>query len=139
MIARSSLASPKLHTRYDFAPWTTALQVWLLLGSAALICLPELRGTDPWFGWLPFWLIVAPAIDLAVLRRRWLLDRGRYCLARVLQWRRSLRPQARPLRRRSPRVRHARPAMLPATASLQSVMPRRLRSMRRRNSPMMRR
>jgi hypothetical protein len=111
----------------------------MFLGSAALICAPELRGTDPWFGWLPFWLIVAPAIDLAVLRRRWLLELARECIGRALEWRRTLRPQATPLRRRSLRARHARAPMLPATAAVQSVMPRRLRSMRRRNSPMMRR
>ncbi|HET7065224.1 MAG TPA: hypothetical protein VFI49_13205 [Rudaea sp.] len=49
-------------------PWVIALSCWLVAGVAALICVPELRGSDPLFGWLPFWLIVAPAIDLAVLR-----------------------------------------------------------------------
>jgi hypothetical protein len=117
------------------------MKLWLILGSAALICSPQLRGTDPWFGWLPFWLIVAPAIDLAVLRRRWLFERAQGFIERALEWRRTLRPQALPLRRRSVRgLRRRSPSpMLPATAAAQSVMPRRLRSMRRKNSPMMRR
>ncbi len=121
------------------AAWQSALAAWLGLGGFALLCVPALRGVDPWFGWLPFWLVVAPALDLAFLRRRWIAER---LLAGVGRWqrRRSMRRrQARPLHRRDSRSawRHSRNAATGAPS--QSVMPRRLRSMRRRNSPMMRR
>jgi hypothetical protein len=88
----------------DMTPWIIALSCWLILGCAALLCVPELRGSDPLFGWLPFWLVIAPAIDLAVLRRRSLIARTHDLIARVSRRRRSAR-QARPLRRRSRTVR----------------------------------
>jgi len=92
----------------DMAPWVIALSCWLVTGVAALLCVPELRGSDPLVGWLPFWLIVAPAIDLAVLRRRSLIARTRELLARVSRRRRPVR-QARPLRRHARTTRHAQP------------------------------
>lgn len=124
----------------QFAPWQAALGVWLALGAAALLFVPDLRGTDPWFGWLPFWLVVAPAIDLAVLRRRQGLAWLRAGVCALREHRHAHRRQASPLRAR--RARSALGAWTSPAASrppLQSVMPRRLRSMRRRNSPMMRR
>jgi len=90
------------------APWVIALSCWLVTGVAALICVPELRGSDPLVGWLPFWLIVAPAIDLAVLRRRSLIARTRELIARVSRRRRPVR-QARPSRRHARTTRHAQP------------------------------
>jgi hypothetical protein len=92
----------------DMAPWITALSCWLVAGCAALICVPALRGSDPLFGWLPFWLVVAPMIDLAVLRRRSLIARVQDLLARVRRQRRPAR-QAKPLRRRSRMARRAQP------------------------------
>ena len=83
----------------DKTPWIAALKVWLAVGSAVLICFPAARTIDPWFGWLPFWLVVAPTIDLLVLRRRWLaIDAARW-LARLRQRRRRSRRQAAPLHR----------------------------------------
>jgi len=92
----------------DMQPWVFALTCWLIAGLAAMLCVPELRGSSPLFGWLPFWLVVAPAIDLAVLRRRNLIKRTQELLARVGRRRRSAR-QARPSRRRSRTARHAQP------------------------------
>jgi len=92
----------------DMAPWVIALSCWLVTGVAALICVPELRGSDPLVGWLPFWLIVAPAIDLAVLRRHSLIARTRELIARVSRRRRPVR-QARPSRRHARTTRHAQP------------------------------
>jgi hypothetical protein len=106
--------------RYDdMAPWIAALSSWLVVGCAALICVPALRGSDPLFGWLPFWLVVAPAIDLAVLRRHRLMACAQDLLARVSRRRRLVR-QARPVRRRSRTARHAQPLarkMRPRTAA----------------------
>lgn len=43
------------------------LSVWLILGTLAVICLPPLR-VGIASGWtLPFWLIAAPAINLAAM------------------------------------------------------------------------
>jgi hypothetical protein len=92
----------------DMSPWVVALSCWLVTGVAALVCVPELRGSDPLFGWLPFWLIVAPAIDLAVLRHRSLIARTRQLLVRVGR-RRGPVCQAKPLRRRPRTTRRAQP------------------------------
>jgi len=131
-IPRSAVATD------DMAPWIVALSCWLIVGCAALLCVPSSRGSDPLFGWLPFWLIVAPALDIVVLRRRWLVVTARAWLLHFRAGRNSLRRQARTWRGRSG-TRRVPQAAIAATASNQSVMPRRLRSMRRRNSPMMRR
>ena len=103
----TSVVTPQT-AHVDMAPWVIALSCWLVTGVAALICVPELRGSDPLVGWLPFWLIVAPAIDLAVLRRRSLIARTRELLARVSRRRRPLR-QARPSRRHARTKRQAQP------------------------------
>ena len=92
----------------DMSPWVVALSCWLITGVAAVICVPELRGSNPLFGWLPFWLIVAPAIDLAVLRHRSLIARTRQLLARIGR-RRAPVCQARSLRRRPRTTRRAQP------------------------------
>ena len=90
----------------DMQPWILALTCWLIAGLAALLCVPELRGSSPLFGWLPFWLIVAPAIDLAFLRRRSLTARiGELMVSR----RRRTTRQAKPSRPRSRNARHAQP------------------------------
>lgn len=105
-------------------PRTNAIEnlLWIWIAAGAVVCglFPPLRGHDPLLGWLPFWLIVAPAIDLVLLRRHSLLAVARTCLVRRARYRRPAR-QARRLRRD------------------QFLMPRRFFSMRRRNSDMMRR
>jgi hypothetical protein len=116
--------------------WIVALQAWLLIGIAAVVCFPALRSIDPTFGWLPFWLVATPAIDLAFLCRRQI---GAWLRSRMVRYRtrRVPRRQARSWHRRSER-RLAQPTARAAVLANQSVMPRRLRSIRRRNSPMMR-
>lgn len=44
-----------------------ALWVWLLTGGM-LILLGPMRGQSLWFGWLPFWATVWPAMSLILLR-----------------------------------------------------------------------
>jgi hypothetical protein len=94
----------------DMAPWSIALWCWFIVGCAALLCIPALRAYDPLVGWLPYWLVIAPAIDLAVLRRRSLIALAHDLLARVNRRRRTAR-QAKPLRRRARTIR--RPAASP--------------------------
>jgi hypothetical protein len=95
------------------------LWLWLAAGVLACLAFPPLRTHDALLGWLPFWLVVAPLIDLMLLRRRGLAALARALLVRRTRPRRTR--QARRLRRD------------------QSLMPRRFFSMRRRNSDMMRR
>jgi hypothetical protein len=85
--------------------WSAALWIWFALGAIALLLVPPLRGVDAWFGWLPFWLVVAPAIDLVVLRRQRLRERARSLLAQLARRRSAARRQARPLRGRTAHVR----------------------------------
>ena len=84
----------------DYSGAATALWLWLALGIAGMLLFPGLRGSDPRFGWLPFWFIVAPLIDLAILRRRWLATTSRAFLVHARRRRRPARRQARLLRRR---------------------------------------
>ncbi len=88
----------------DVAPWSMVMSCWFIVGCAAMVCIPALRGYDPMVGWLPFWLVIAPAIDLAVLHRRSLIAVAHDLLARVDRRRRTAR-QAKPLRRRSRTIR----------------------------------
>jgi hypothetical protein len=96
----------------DMAPWSMALSCWFIVGGAAMVCIPALRGYDPLVGWLPFWLVTAPAIDLAVLHRRGLIAVAHDLLARANRRRRTAR-QAKPLRRRSRTIRRTVAAPLP--------------------------
>ena len=96
------------------------LWVWLAAGTLACLVYPPLRVHDALLGWLPFWLIAAPLIDLGWLHRNRMLAVVRTLLVRRMHRRRPVR-QARRLR------------------CDQSLMPRRFFSMRRRNSDMMRR
>jgi hypothetical protein len=115
-------------------PWDAVLQCWLGAGLLAVVAFPTLRGVDPTIGWLPFWLVLAPALDLAVLRRGRIASAFRAALSRLARLRRSSRRQARPLH--ASRITRG---VSVAVARTQSLMPSRFLSMRRRNSPMMRR
>lgn len=42
---------------------------WLGLGATASLLAPALRGYNVYVGWLPFWLLAAPAILLALTHR----------------------------------------------------------------------
>jgi hypothetical protein len=91
-------SNSKLHS--DYSSSAMALWIWLALGVAAELLFPSLRSSDPRFGWLPFWFIVAPLIDLAILRRCWLAQTSRALFVRMRRLRRSARPQARRWSRR---------------------------------------
>lgn len=83
----------------DYSGAAMALWIWLALGVAVMLLFPGLRGSDPRFGWLPFWLVVAPLIDLAILRRCWLATTSRAFLVHARRRRRPAR-QARRLQHR---------------------------------------
>jgi hypothetical protein len=54
----------------EVPPW---LVTWAVLGALLVLLLPSARGGDFGGATLPFWLAVAPWLDIAWLtRRRWL-------------------------------------------------------------------
>jgi hypothetical protein len=85
------------------------LIAWAALGLIAWLCIPAARSNSALGATVPFWLVVAPLLDLMWLKRGSLWAAAR-------DWMRALRES-----RNQPR------------------WPSRLRSMRRRNSSMMRR
>ena len=54
--------SPPIRTSTARPPAPAMVMAWLLLaaGISLLVALPELRGYHPQFGWIPFWLALAP-------------------------------------------------------------------------------
>ena len=90
-----------------------ALWAWFACGVLAFACMPALRARDPFWGWLPFWLLVAPLLDLVLLHRCRLAATSRALLVRVRRRRRPARQQATRLRTR----RIARRAQRLATVS----------------------
>jgi hypothetical protein len=95
------------------SPLRAALWLWFAGGMLALLAVPSLRGFNASIGWLPFWLVVAPLIDLALVRRAWLAATSRALLVRARRRRRCAPRQARRLQRRWMR----RPAPRPYAAS----------------------
>ena len=80
---------------YDVMLWA-----WFAAGALAFACVPALRTRDPFWGWLPFWLLVAPLLDLLLLHRCRLAATSRALLVRVRRRRRPARQQATRLRTR---------------------------------------
>ena len=89
-----------------------AVLAWLLCGSALLMLFPPLRESSPLLGWLPFWLIVAPLLDLALLHRKRLMAVSRAFLVRARHRRRPVRQARRPMRHRRARLRPLLAALL---------------------------
>ena len=93
----------------DVLLWT-----WFALGAFAFACIPALRARDPFWGWLPYWLLVAPLIDLALLHRVRLASTSRALFVRARRHRRRSVQQARRLHvrrvlRRTPRLATVNP------------------------------
>ncbi|HET6604453.1 MAG TPA: hypothetical protein VFG21_09610 [Xanthomonadaceae bacterium] len=73
-------------SRHPLAP---LLRHWLLLGATAVLLLPAARGDSLLLGWLPFWLVLAPAAMLAVAERSRLAAALRILLVRPQRRRRA--------------------------------------------------
>lgn len=73
----------------------TGLWVWFACGCVVLLLVPGLRGRDPTFGWLAYWCVLAPLIDLLVLHRSSWLTVTRTILVRARGRRRRSIRQAR--------------------------------------------
>jgi len=97
----------------EFSATELALWCWLVFGAVTLALIPQARGMQPLLGWLPFWLVIAPLLDLAFVHRHRLLSTSRAALNRVFlvrarrRWRPSVTANRRRPARRSGGVRHA--------------------------------
>ncbi len=80
-------------------------RAWGLAGAALVLTVPAARGHHAWIGWLPFWLLVAPALILLQLDALMGFERARRWRRRWDIARRRTRVQAR---RRAPRERAGR-------------------------------
>ncbi|MEO8958515.1 MAG: hypothetical protein ABI304_06195 [Rudaea sp.] len=80
----------------------TLLWAWFAAGAILLVLFPPLRQQHPLWGWLPFWCVVAPLIDLAFVQRAGLQAAGKALRVRVSR-RRHARRQAVDLRGRRSR------------------------------------
>jgi hypothetical protein len=104
------------HTAHHIAHDDTlrhVLLAWASCGAASMLLFPVLRGSSPLLGWLPFWLIVAPLLDLAFVYRKRLMAMPRAFLVRARRRRRPA-PQARR------QMRHRRARLQPLLAALLS-------------------
>ena len=88
------------------------LRLWFGAGLALLLLFPALRGRDTLLGWLPFWLVVAPLLDLMILDRGRLMSRPRALLVRARQRRRPRRQARRRMPHRRARLRPLLAALL---------------------------
>jgi len=103
---------------------TLALWIWFAVGAIAFACFPEVRGRNAFWGWLPFWFVVAPLLDLAVLHRGRLLVSSRAFLARRARHRRPVRQQAQRLtHRRTIRSARSGTRSLSASHSVDALVP----------------
>jgi hypothetical protein len=83
------------------APLDRALRVWLVAGVFALL-LPGALQFNHYIGWLPYWLVAAPAISLALLHRHRLAAASSALL--LVRGRRRRKPSAQRLRGRRARA-----------------------------------
>lgn len=91
-----------------FSGTELALWCWLVFGAVTMALIPQARGMQSLVGWMPFWLVVAPLLDLAFVHRHRLLSTSRAVLVRA---RRRRRPSVQASRSRATRclrgLRHA--------------------------------
>jgi hypothetical protein len=74
-IPARTLPRPAPASGYARAAWIqVVLFLWLLIGIGAVIAVPAARSNDAFGATLPFWLIGAPLLDLAWLKRGHLID-----------------------------------------------------------------
>jgi hypothetical protein len=80
-----------------------ALWSWLVFGAVVIALIPQARGMQSMIGWLPFWLVVAPLLDLVFVHRERLLSTARaFFRQETIRVRHRRRPaqQAKPIRHR---------------------------------------
>ena len=90
------------------------VQLWLATGTLAMLWFPSLRGGDPWFGWLPFWLVFVPLFDLIVLRWHGVVGASQAALARARRQRATVRRSRWAHQAQRQRARHPSPREMAA-------------------------
>ncbi|MCI1711030.1 MAG: hypothetical protein LKM32_01715 [Chiayiivirga sp.] len=56
----------RVYLSFDPAP---VLCAWIALGTLILLLFPATQGHHPTLGWIPYWLVLAPGLSLALSRR----------------------------------------------------------------------
>jgi hypothetical protein len=70
-----------------------------------VLCMPSLRGTNAWLGWLPLWFVGMPAVEWLLLRWRGVASRSHGV---IRQWRQRTQFRRHPTRSRRVRKPVAR-------------------------------
>ena len=91
----------------DFSATELALWCWLVFGVVVMALIPQARGTQALVGWLPFWLVIAPLLDLAFVHRQRLLSASRALVSARRRRRASIQTNRTRRTRRSIPIRHA--------------------------------
>jgi hypothetical protein len=69
--------------------------LWLTFGATLTVLSPDVRAYHAQLGWLPFWLVLAPLINLIVIHRQRLAAASKALLVRARRRRRATGTQAR--------------------------------------------
>lgn len=91
----------------EFSATELALWCWLVFGAVVMALIPQARGMQTLVGWLPFWLVVAPLLDLAFVHRHRLLSASRALVSARRRRRPSIQANRTRRVRRSNRIRRA--------------------------------
>jgi hypothetical protein len=81
--------------RDAFRPHLRAARAWLIAGALIVLFVPAARTAGGTFGWLPFWLLIAPILVLMQIEVLAGFARVRHLRRRLDMMRRSSRAQAR--------------------------------------------
>jgi hypothetical protein len=92
-----------------FSATELALWSWFVFGAVVIALIPQARGVTT-IGWLPFWLIVAPLLDLAFVHRGRLFDASKSVVAQARTSRSRRRTSATPQARHTRRPRAIKPS-----------------------------
>jgi hypothetical protein len=97
-----------------FSAAELALWSWFVFGVVVIALIPQARGVTT-IGWLPFWLVVAPLLDLAFVHRGRLFDASKLFVAQTQTSRSRRRP------RTTSQARHTRRARAIKSAACAAV------------------
>jgi hypothetical protein len=92
-----------------FSATELALWSWFVFGAVVIALIPQARSVST-IGWLPFWLIVAPLLDLAFVHRGLLFDASKSFAAQARISRSRRRPRTVSQARHTRRPRAIKPS-----------------------------
>jgi hypothetical protein len=91
------------------------LNAWAAIGTLGLLLIPPGIWHNTYFGWLPYWLLVAPCISLVLLHRQSI---AAALSAFLVRGRRRRKPSMRRQARRRPVAAQRRPRIPMAGGAL---------------------